>query len=372
MITHSNLMANERALELAFGHTEASVAVGWLPAFHDMGLIGNILQPLYVGFPSILMSPMTFLRKPVEWLRAITKYKGTTSGAPDFAYDHCVRNITEDERDGLDLRSWAVAFNGGEPIRAETFDRFTAAFARYGFRSEAFSPCYGLAEATLFVSGGPACGEPRRLWVSKTALEAGRVEVAEAAGPGDRCIVSCGAPAPATKILAVDPVQRVAISDGSIGELWVSSPSVASGYWCRPGESESTFANHPANDDGPYLNTGDLGFLDRGEVFVTGRSKDLLIIRGRNIYPQDVEAVVERVLPSIGRNSCAAFSIEKEGQERLVVVVEADRAMGREARFAGAEMEAPRRHIRPWRRRSRTYAGQSPKSSRWRLLGSRS
>jgi acyl-CoA synthetase (AMP-forming)/AMP-acid ligase II len=331
IVTHGNLMANERAIQAAFGHTQEDVVVGWLPVFHDMGLIGNVLQPLYVGFPSILFSPTSFLRDPVRWLRAISDYRGTTAGAPNFAYDHCVRSIKEEQKEGLDLRSWKVAYNGSEPVRAETLDRFTTAFAGCGFRKEAFFPCYGLAEATLLVSGGPLEVEPPRCWVQCDGLEAGKIIPVE---PGrGRCLVASGLPPEGTKVVAVDPSIRMPVPDGSVGELWVSSPSVADGYWGEEKEASATFENYLASGGGPFLSTGDLGFLQSSKVFVTGRRKDILILRGRNVYPQDVESAVQSALPSLGANSCAAFAVERGRQEGLAVVVEADRELARVSRY---------------------------------------
>ncbi|HTU92834.1 MAG TPA: fatty acyl-AMP ligase, partial [Gemmataceae bacterium] len=330
IVTHGNLMANEKAIQIAFRHTQEDVVVGWLPVFHDMGLIGNVLQPLYVGFPAILFSPTSFLREPVRWLRAISEYRGTTAGAPNFAYDHCVRSIKEEQKEGLNLRSWKVAYNGAEPVRADTLERFAAAFASCGFRKKAFFPCYGLAEATLFVSGGPAGVEPRRRCAEPSALEGGQILATEP--PHGRWHVGSGRPAEGTKIVVIDPSTKTPVPAGRVGELWVSSPSIAAGYWGREVESNSAFRNYLANGEGPFLSTGDLGFIDSDEVFVTGRSKDLIIIRGRNIYPQDVEAAIERVLPFVEANSCAAFTFEENGHELLGVVIEADRGLVRIAR----------------------------------------
>lgn len=328
MVTHGNLMANEEAIQIAFGHTQEKVLVGWLPLFHDMGLIGNVLQPLYVGFPAILFSPATFLRDPVRWLWAISEYRGTTAGAPNFAYDHCSRYITEEQKEGLDLRSWTVAYNGAEPVRAETLDRFATAFAGCGYRKEAFFPCYGLAEATLFVSGGPHGAAPSRLLV-----DAETSEPRDTIGGGKgRWLVGCGKPGVGTKVVVVEPETRLPLLDGKVGEVWVNSPALGGGYWGKQELSAATFGNRLSDGDGPYLNTGDLGFLRDGELFITGRSKDIIIVNGRNVYPQDVEALIELCLPSIGANSCAAFGVEVRGQERLAVVVEADREMARAAR----------------------------------------
>ena len=321
VVTHGNLTANEQAIESSFRNTPDSVLVGWLPPFHDMGLIGNLLQPLFVGFPATLFSPAAFLREPARWLRAVTEYRATVSGAPNFAYDHCVKSITEEQKQGLDLRSWNVAFNGAEPVRADTLDRFAEAFARQGFRRDAFFPCYGLAESTLLVSGGPP-GPPRII-----------------ASPGqdlpERRLVGCGALATGTRVAIVHPTTLIASPPGSIGEVWTASSSVAGGYWQRPQETSDTFeARIVDTGEGPFLRTGDLGFVRDGELFITGRLKDMLDIRGRNLYPQDVEAAVERALPFLEANACAAFGVEVEGEERLAIVVEADRHLVRRSREA--------------------------------------
>ena len=286
--------------------------VGWLPPFHDMGLIGNLLQPLFVGFPATLFSPGAFLRDPAQWLRTITACRATVSGAPNFAYDHCVKSIAEEQKQGLDLRSWAVAYNGAEPVRADTLARFSAAFAGQGFRPEAFFPCYGLAESTLFVSGGPP-GRPR---VARSPVSSGRL-------------------AEGTRVVIVDLATRIACPPGSVGEVWTASASVAQGYWGRPQETSDTFEARLADTgEGPFLRTGDLGFLLDGELSITGRLKDMIDIRGRNLYPHDVEAAVERVLPFLEANACAAFGIEAGGEERLAVVIEADRHLVRRTREA--------------------------------------
>ncbi|HEY7424842.1 MAG TPA: fatty acyl-AMP ligase [Gemmataceae bacterium] len=346
IVTHDNLMANERAIQTAFRQTPDCVVVGWLPVFHDMGLIGNVLQPLHVGYSAVLLSPISFLREPVRWLQAISEYRGTTAGAPNFAYDLCVRGITEEQKQGLDLHSWTVAYNGAEPVWAETLDRFAEAFGGCGFRRAAFFPCYGLAEATLFVSGSPAIEEPRRHCVDPSALEGGGQAVA-AEPPAGRWLVSSGRPAEGTKVLAVDPTTRMAVPERRVGELWVSSPSVAAGYWERDEETRTTFGNYLASGEGPFLSTGDLGFLDGGEVFVTGRLKDLIIIRGRNHYPQDIEQTAQSVHPSLRGGCGAAFETYKDGQPMLVIVQEIERR-GRDldaARLLGDVRQAVgRRH----------------------------
>jgi acyl-CoA synthetase (AMP-forming)/AMP-acid ligase II len=324
VVCHDNITSNERAIQAAFRHTQDSMGVNWLPVFHDMGLIGNILQPLFVGFPSVLLAANSFLREPVRWLRAITDYHATTAGAPNFAYDHCVRGVTQEQKQGLHLRSWTVAYNGAEPVRAATLDRFAEAFGSCGFRRTAFFPCYGLAEATLFVSGGPAGEEPRRRCVEASALETGQVATADSRR--GRWLVGSGRPADETRVVAVDPASRTAVPDGRVGQLWVSSPGVTAGYWGRHADTRAAFGNYLANGEGPFLNTGDLGFLDGDEVYVTGRSKDVIIIRGRNIYPHDIESILEQFSTYVTPNGCAAFSWDADNGEQLCVVIRATRA----------------------------------------------
>lgn len=327
VVTHANVMANEAAIQAAFRQTQADVVVSWLPTFHDMGLIGTVLQPLYVGYSAVFMPPATFLREPVRWLRAISEFRGTTAGAPNFAYDHCVQCVSEEQKQGLDLSCWAVAYNGSEPVRAETLDRFEAAFAGCGFRPEAFFPCYGLAEATLFVSGGPPGRQPRRRRLDAAALEAGAAQAVSP--PGGRVLVGCGRAGVGTVVVAVDPATRTPVPEGKVGELWVSSPGVAAGYWAPAGEASTVFGNHLACGEGPFLSTGDLGFLADGEVYVTGRSKDLIVVRGRNVYPQDVEAEVERSVGFVRSGGCAAFPLETPFGEGLGLAIEADRQVMR-------------------------------------------
>jgi amino acid adenylation domain-containing protein len=325
VVTHANLVHNEEAIRLGFGQSAASVVVGWLPLYHDMGLIGTVLQPLYLGATAVLLSPLAFLQRPRLWLETIDRYRATTSGGPNFAYDLCVRKVGEAERAGLDLSSWSVAFNGAEPVHAETLARFSSAFAPCGFRAEAFFPCYGLAEATLFVAGGDPAGEPvTRAFRGEDLARHAAVEAAPGEA-GARPLVGCGRPSAGQRIAVVDPESGVPCPPGRVGEVWVAGPSVAAGYWGRPEDSERLFRARTADGDGPFLRTGDFGFLAAdGELFVTGRLKDLIILRGRNHYPQDVERTAERVHPTLRPGCGAAFSIERDGEERLVVVQEVE------------------------------------------------
>ncbi len=320
MVRHGNLLHNEELIRRAFGQSAESVIVGWLPLFHDMGLIGNVLQPLFVGASCYLLSPLAFLQRPLRWLEAIDRFRATTSGGPDFAYDLCVRKIGPAERERLDLSCWRAAFNGAEPVRASTLARFAAAFAPCGFRAEAFYPCYGLAEATLLVSGGGTAAAPLVRDLDAADLEAGRI-----AGPAEpaarrRVLVGCGRPL--QEVLIVDPEARSPCAEDRVGEVWVRSASVAAGYWQRTEESAETFGAFLASGEGPYLRTGDLGFLCGGELFLAGRSKDLIVLRGRNYYPQDLELTAEQSHPDLRPGAGAAFAIEEGGAERLVLVHE--------------------------------------------------
>ena len=325
MVTHGNLLHNQEMIRRAFGQDAGSVILGWLPLYHDMGLIGNVLQPLYVGARCILMSPHAFLQRPLRWLEAISRYRATTSGGPNFAYDLCVRRIGEAERRALDLSSWNVAFNGAEPIRPDSLERFAETFALSGFRAEAFFPCYGLAEATLFVSGGERGSRPRVLTVDAAALE--RHTAADPGPEGNvRQLVGCGRPWMETRALVVDPEALSPCPPGTVGEVWVAGRHVTRGYWRNPEATERDFAARLAgSDEGPFLRTGDLGFVRDGELYVTGRLKDLIILYGRNHYPQDLEATVEASHPDLRLGGAAAFPLEVKGEERLAVVAEVDR-----------------------------------------------
>ncbi len=326
MVTHGNLLHNQQIIQKGFQHTEQTIVVGWLPLFHDMGLIGNVLQPLYLGRPCILMSPVAFLQRPVRWLQAISRYKATTSGGPNFAYELCVSKITNEQRETLDLSSWEVAFNGAEPVRAETLERFAAAFEPYGFRREAFYPCYGMAETTLIVSGGLKAALPVLKTVQGDALEQNRVIPASTENDGVQTLVGCGQSSLEQQIVIAHPDTLTRCSPDEVGEIWVAGNSVAQGYWNRSEETQTTFRAYLTDTgEGPFLRTGDLGFLHDGELFVTGRLKDLIIIRGRNHYPQDIELTVEQSHPALRPGCTAAFSVDVKGQERLVVACEVER-----------------------------------------------
>ncbi len=326
MVTHGNIIHNQQLIQQAFGHTEKSIGVGWLPLFHDMGLIGHVLQPIYVGFPSILMPPLAFTMKPIRWLNAISKYRATTSGGPNFAYDLCVKKLPPEQLANLDLSSWDLAYSGAEPLRAETLEQFTQKFAEYGFNYSAFYPCYGMAETTLFTTGADKHKKPLIQGVKAGKLEQNLVVESEISSPDSRVLLGCGRPYMDTTVTIVNPESLTRCEKGQIGEIWVSGGSITSGYWNRPEATRETFQAHLKDTgEGPFLRTGDLGFLSNGELFVTGRLKDVIIIRGRNYYPHDIELTVENSHPSLRTNCSAAFSIEIEGEESLVVACEVER-----------------------------------------------
>ena len=323
MVSHENLLHNQRMIQQAFGHSEETTVLGWLPLYHDMGLIGNVLQPLYLGRPCVLMSPIHFMQKPLRWLSAISRHRATTSGAPNFAYDLCVRQISSEERDSLDLSSWSVAFNGAEPIHAGTLDRFSETFGPCGFRREAFYPCYGLAEATLFVAGGERGASPVLRAVEKAAMERGRM-IESSRGDGNvHRLVGCGRTASNQQLVIVNPETLTQCPHGQVGEIWIKGASVAQGYWNRSETTTLTFTAMTADTaEGPFLRTGDLGVIQDDESFVVGRLKDLIIIRGRNHYPQDIEITVQESHPSLKSGCGAAFSVPVNDEEHLVVVQE--------------------------------------------------
>lgn len=327
MVTHGNLLRNSEIIRQGFELDENDVSVSWLPSFHDMGLIDGILQPVYSGFPAILIPPVAFIQDPFSWLNAISKYRGTHGGGPNFGYDLCVQKIPEERAAGLDLSCWTSAYSGSEPVRRGTLEAFAGKFAPRGFEPRRFYPCYGLAEATLMVSGGSVRDEPVYFEASAESLE--RHEAVPATGGGKtRSIVGCGRPWLDTRIVIADPETRVALEPGRIGEIWVSGQTVAKGYINQPERTAETFGARLATGEGPFLRTGDLGFLRDGELFVTGRLKDVIIIRGRNHYPQDIEQTVTESHPSFrrGAGSCAAFAVETDGAEKLVIVQEIERA----------------------------------------------
>jgi acyl-CoA synthetase (AMP-forming)/AMP-acid ligase II len=328
MVSHRNLVANQEMIRRGFCHDEGSTVVGWAPLFHDQGLIGNVLQPMYVGAVAILMAPATFVRRPMLWLSAISRYRAHTSGGPNFAFDACVAWASRNGVPDLDLSGWKVAFNGAEPIRPGTLHRFARTFGPAGFRAEALYPCYGLAEATLIVTGSRNGRGPRTL--TADADELGRDRLV-AASQG-RALAGSGTVLPDGEVRIVDPDSRDARVSGEIGEIWVAGDHVAQGYWKRPETTANVFravcAGEPART---YLRTGDMGALVDGELYVTGRRKDMIVVRGRNHYPQDIEQTVEAAHPAVRPGACAAFGTAGDVGEKLVVVAEISREHRAEA-----------------------------------------
>jgi acyl transferase domain-containing protein/acyl-CoA synthetase (AMP-forming)/AMP-acid ligase II/pimeloyl-ACP methyl ester carboxylesterase/acyl carrier protein len=336
MVSHGNLMHNARFIKESFSDSSESTSVCWLPPYHDMGLIGGVLQPIYLGAPAALMSPVSFLQRPFRWLKAMTHYRARTAGGPNFAYDLCVRQVSDEQRAQLDLSAWTLAFSGAEPVRAETIERFSETFAPCGFRREAFYPCYGMAEATLFITGGDRPAPPTIATVQSPSLERSQVIMGDADSNVEddtRQLVSCGRCHPDQTLRIVNPDTHEVCPDRTVGEIWVSGSGMAQGYWNRDQQSQETFqatlasASKLTDDTAPqpFLRTGDLGFLSEGELFVTGRIKDLIVIRGLNHYPQDIELTVDQCHPALRQGCSAAFSVEVDGDERLVLAQEVER-----------------------------------------------
>jgi acyl-CoA synthetase (AMP-forming)/AMP-acid ligase II len=323
MVTHENVLQNLEDMSLRSSHTPESVVVSWLPHFHDMGLVYGNLMPVYCGGAGYLMNPASFIQQPLRWLRAISRYRGTHAAAPNFAYELCVAKFKPERCAGMDLSSWLLAINGAEPIRRATIERFSETFAPYHFRRNAFCLSYGLAEATLMVSA--EARQPVFYSVSAAELERGRAVEADENGGGARSVVGCGYKASSVDVAIVDPTTLTRCPPGAVGEIWVAGPSVAPGYWERPDETEAVFKARLADtNEGPFLRTGDLGFLNRDILFVTGRIKDMIIVDGRNHYPQDIEQTAEQSHFALRKDSCAAFSVDVDLEERLVIVAEVE------------------------------------------------
>jgi acyl-CoA synthetase (AMP-forming)/AMP-acid ligase II/thioesterase domain-containing protein/acyl carrier protein len=322
MVSHRNVLENEKMLQDAHDYTGDNTFVGWIPLAHDWGLINNVFQPLYSGALSVLMPPEVFLQKPVRWLQTISRYKNVTSGGPGFAYELCVAKISSEEREGLHLGNWMCAGIGASPVRPATLDRFAAKFSDCGFRRQAFYCGYGLAEATLLVTDSEKFKEPRVLRVGRASLERNEVSIDPPKDVPANSMVSCGKAACGEKVVIVDARSDAMCPAGRVGEIWVSGPNITQGYWNNPVETDSTFRAFLDSGEGPFLRTGDLGFLDDGELFVTGRLKDLIIIRGRNLYPEDIELSVERCHKGLRPGCTVAFSVPDEFDEGLVIVQE--------------------------------------------------
>ncbi|MER6015794.1 fatty acyl-AMP ligase [Streptomyces bluensis] len=340
MVTHGNLLANEAAIARSTGNNAESTVGGWLPFYHDMGLMGHVLQPLWLGTKGVLIPPVSFLRRPVRWLELVSEYGVNASAGPNFSFELCVRRITDAQLEGLDLSSWRTACNGAEPVRAETVKAFTERFGPYGFRAESMFPCYGMAETTLLVTGIPRNRGALLREVDAAGLERGVVEGPYLGAPR-RTLVSSGvARAEDFEVRVVDPETLVERPEGQVGEIWVRGASVSSGYWERPEVNAEIFGARIAGQEdlGTWLRTGDLGVLGDGELFVTGRLKEMVLINGRNIYPYDVESAVRALNPAIGTGS--VFAVDTGGQEHLVVIHEIRAAAaGADLKTVAAEVQ---------------------------------
>lgn len=320
-VSHGNLVANELLIRRGFGIdlNPDDVIVSWLPLYHDMGLIGGLLQPIFSGVPCVLMSPAYFLGRPLRWLEAISEYGGTISGGPDFAYRLCSERVSESALERLDLSRWRVAYSGSEPIRLDTLERFAEKFAACGFTPNNFFASYGLAEATLFVAGGTRGQGIPALRLDEQALAQNRAEP----GTGN-AMMSCGTSQPEHAVLIVEPHTLVELEDNLVGEVWAAGPSIAHGYWRNPEASAKTFVQHAGQT---WLRTGDLGFMRGGELFITGRLKDMLIVRGHNLYPQDIEQTIEREVEVVRKGRVAAFAVTEQGEEGIGIAAEISRSV---------------------------------------------
>ena len=326
IVSHANLLTNSALIQARIGASPDTPGAFWLPPYHDMGLIGGILQTVYSGATTTLFSPFSFLQRPIRWLRAISRTGAVVSGGPNFAFELCAKSITREASQDLDLSGWKVALVSAEPVQAETLRRFSTAFAHCGFRHEAFYPCYGLAECTLFATGGNHAAAPVERSFHRSSLEQRRVVREDATSVDAQNLVGSGDVPDVHDLRIVDPESLVELTPGRIGEVWIAGPSVAAGYWGRADETERTFQAFLADTgEGPFLRTGDLGFLDDGELFINGRLKALIIIRGRNLYPQDIELTAIESHECLIPNGAGAFSFELESEERLALCVEVER-----------------------------------------------
>jgi len=332
MVTHQNIMYNQQMMSITNPMGESGgKLLSWLPPFHDMGLMGGIIQPLYLGIPGYLISPMTFFQNPYIWLEQISRHRITISPGPNFAYDLCCQKITDEQKIQLDLSSWQIALNGAEPIRAETIENFSKSFAICGFQPQAFYPAYGMAEATVFIAGPvPNFSAPKVISIDAQALQEGKIIQANKDSQKIKKLVGCGKAWLDEKIIIVNPQSFAQSPVNCVGEIWVSGANVAQGYWNQPELTRAVFqASLLDTGEGPFLRTGDLGFIQDDQLFITGRLKDLIIIRGRNFYPQDIEQAVESSHQSLRPAGGAAFAIDIDGQEQLVIVQEVERAYTR-------------------------------------------
>lgn len=337
MISAANLISNSRVLDSRLNPAGHHVGFTWLPPYHDMGLMGALLLSVYSGFMLVVMSPAHFVQRPLRWLKGLSVHQVTTSVGPNFALDLCVDTISDEELAELDLSKLKQLFCGAEPVRQASLDRFANKFAAAGFSSTAYVPCYGLAEATLFIAGkADPSALPKTLLLDPDSLTAGWAKPARAGAPA-MAMISCGSVASEHTMLIVDPETRQALPPAAVGEIWFKGASVALGYLNQPETSAEVFMASLADDpqDGPYLRTGDLGFIFEDELYITGRIKDLIIFAGRNLYPQDIEAAAQASHPAIRSNGVAAFAVPHEAGEGLVIVAE----ISRSARLTADDLE---------------------------------
>ncbi len=329
MVSHRNLQINASQSKRKYNHTSDCIMSSWLPQYHDMGLIGSILQPLFCDMLCIMIPPAVFIRNPYYWLKSISNYGVTTSGAPNFAYDLCVNKISEEKLQGLDLSSWRIAYSGAEPIRKETIDSFVQKYEPYGFDCNAFFPVYGMAEHTLLLSAGELGKPYQTIIVDKEKLYENKV-VEVISSDKSQSFVSCGKALDSHCIVIVNPETYQVNQDNDVGEIWCQGGSVTQGYWGNEKGTEEIFQAYTADGQGPFLRTGDLGFMKDGELYIVGRLKDMIIIRGRNYAPQDIECAVESAHEGVKKGSVAAFSYEESGVEKLAVVCEVRRVFVKE------------------------------------------
>ncbi|MBE9556413.1 MAG: fatty acyl-AMP ligase, partial [Proteobacteria bacterium] len=335
MVGHGNLIANLEMIQRALGNTRKSTYVSWVPLYHDMGLILNVLQTLYVGSLCVLMAPNGFMQRPLNWLRAISDYRAEVAGAPSFAFDLCTTRHRADAMEGVDLSCWRLAFNGAEPVRADTLRTFAETFAPHGLDARALYPCYGMAEGTLLLSGGRRDAPPVIRAVSRAALQAGQAIPAIADA---RDVVGCGRELSGERLAIVDPQTGMECAPGGVGEIWAAGPHIAQGYWNNPAATRETFqARLAGGGEGPFLRSGDLGFMLDGELFIAGRLKDVIIVRGQNHYPQDIEATAAACHPALRPNHAAAFTVGEAGAEKLVIVQEVERVWRNRADYVELE-----------------------------------
>jgi len=336
MITHGNILGNTESLTLTNNANGDDIFVNWLPLFHDMGLVCTLLWPVYLGVQSVMMAPATFVRNPLIWLQSINRYRGSVCGAPNFAYDLCVNRIDESELQDIDLSCWKVAFNSAEPVRAETLKNFSRKFGECGYSHAAFYPGYGMAEATVFISGGTREDGPTLLSVDKRELAENKLVIDDSANDSSVDVVSCGRALSPHSLKIVEPNTKEELPEGCVGEIWFSGPSLSPGYWDLATISKEVFGQSIVNagtEDATYFRTGDLGSVVKGELFVTGRMKDVIIVHGKNYYPQDIEHSSVTSHEALRPGYCAAFSVDSNGIEKLVVAAEVDRKFVRKIDF---------------------------------------